>query len=231
MIVRFLLSFLICWSCPAFSAGFITHVLLTDRFLAKENIVEKSERQEFFQGSLFPDIRYMAHIDRKQTHTLGESLSSIQKEESFFEKGKKFHSFVDEKRIQFVSKSTILAHLAAHYPDNPDQILFLKTAEDEIFHALLTQNEIQTSFTTISNDIKKYAIDPAVVKEYYDCVQSYCRAGPIELIEVAIKNHSDFFFIPLGQLKIYRHNLEIAQHDPILQKHCQDLLAASQEWK
>ena len=91
--------------CYLYSAGPITHLYLAEVWCDMNGEPSEYNKGLFLKGSTFPDIRYVANIARSKTHLRHVKYSSINEEDDWFEKGIKFHCFVDEKREAFVRKN------------------------------------------------------------------------------------------------------------------------------
>src|SRR5689334_19456227 len=100
IIILVLLSLI---SVRALGAGPIMHVALGEYWL--EQVCPQyteEERKLFLLGSVFPDIRYLAQIDRSQTHKKNVHLRQVKATKSTFEQGILFHCYVDDYRKQWL---------------------------------------------------------------------------------------------------------------------------------
>ena len=151
-----------------FAATPATHVFFAERYIkcCKPGYTQK-EHDAFIRGTLFPDIRYLAHIPRNKTHTNKLKLDDIVKQKNPFIAGKLFHSFVDEQRQRVVRKEKIHSVLLAHVPEKIGHQL-LKVVEDELcYHAIersSTLNALKTYDETEKNRVchfipSKHGID------------------------------------------------------------------------
>jgi len=77
----------------------ITHIALTDKVFNK--YFKDKDKPLFCVGTVFPDIRYLAEIEREKTHLRISSLAEVEKEKNSFLAGVKFHDFVDCNRFKF----------------------------------------------------------------------------------------------------------------------------------
>lgn len=82
-------------------AASITHAVITDKVFDKYFI--KYNKQNFFVGTLFPDIRNISRLSRNQTHLNIFSVNQVYNEESSFMAGVKFHSLVDFTRNKYIA--------------------------------------------------------------------------------------------------------------------------------
>ena len=85
----------------------IEHVYLANKFFENQKLFSKDEKKSFILGTLFPDIRYLNEISREKTHFKNIEILDVLNSKTPFEAGKKFHSFVDEKRDEFIIKNNI----------------------------------------------------------------------------------------------------------------------------
>jgi hypothetical protein len=66
-----------------------------------DDLFKGKDKQEFFIGTLFPDIRYPTGLGRDETHFKNPSLDQIKKDGPFWA-GLKFHSYLDLKWQQYM---------------------------------------------------------------------------------------------------------------------------------
>ena len=71
----------------------ITHVVLAERIY--EKYFRDEDKQEFYVGICFPDIRRVAHIKRSKTHSQNFSMSDLQNDSSFLNR----HSYFERVGI------------------------------------------------------------------------------------------------------------------------------------
>jgi hypothetical protein len=122
----------ILFSSQSIAAGPITHAYLAQKWIKSHEHFSQQEEESFMRGTLFPDIRYLGIITREDTHYNGVTLEGLLQDKSPFSKGKKLHSFVDEKREEFVVKSKIYDKIKTV----PEEYrgTFLKFLEDEVLY-------------------------------------------------------------------------------------------------
>ena len=103
----------------------ITHAVYAERFL---KLHPEYQRREFFIGTLFPDIRYMANIPRDTTHSHNLTLEHVLAEPDSFRAGMLYHSLMDDTWGQLFENYGILpytSHTLSMYNA-------LKSIEDDI---------------------------------------------------------------------------------------------------
>jgi hypothetical protein len=112
------------------AAGPMTHLYFAEYFCRVHGICKEKSVREFMVGTLFPDIRYIAHIPREATHFPLEGLKDVLQEEDLFRAGMKFHAWVDIVREEIVVSSGIYEAVAPHAEGR--DATFLKFIEEEI---------------------------------------------------------------------------------------------------
>jgi hypothetical protein len=81
----------------------ITHIVLTDKIYQK--YFSDKDKQLFFVGTVFPDIRYLGVIKREKTHLKISELNKVINEKSPFLAGVKFHDLLDWLRNCFLKEN------------------------------------------------------------------------------------------------------------------------------
>jgi len=105
----------------------ITHVAITARVFDK--FFKGRAKEDFFIGSLFPDIRYLGVIARDKTHYANITLNDLVGDDSFLA-GVKFHSILDAAREKFMVENDVYALC----PRSKYITQSLKILEDEILY-------------------------------------------------------------------------------------------------
>ncbi len=70
----------------------IAHIYYAHEYAARHH---RSDEPAFLRGTVFPDIRYIANIDRSVTHRLDVSLAEIEAEQDDWRAGVLLHCWVD----------------------------------------------------------------------------------------------------------------------------------------
>lgn len=130
---------------------------------------------EFLVGTVFPDIRYIAKIDRKITHDFDVS-EEIAPNSSSFKVGMYVHSYVDEKREGILKKKGVYdLGLAKNW-------LFptaLKLAEDEIMYSKYHNwNEAVDALDTYYNEEYEYIPNKRIVEKWHNLNKRLFEAKP-----------------------------------------------------
>jgi hypothetical protein len=207
-----------------FSAGPVTHLILGTRYL-------KTHREQnaaaFLRGTLFSDIRYMAAIPRSSTHDKGVTLSQINKAQGF-EKGRLFHSYVDEKREKLVKEKKLSEYLVQKYSIPKDYVItFLKIVEDEYLDSRRDEALLQAALSTSSS--YEESIPREIVTKYYVETALYIRQGPRKTLELALGENKPLYNIPIPVASFLVEIFEKVLKDKKILEHIDDLLKAFDE--
>jgi hypothetical protein len=92
------------------------------------NQLSDKNEKAFIIGTSFPDIRYIAKIDRNQTHFKHVSFDQVKKAKTSFQAGYLFHSLVDEVREKYLKEHN--AYQMA--PQSKYTSFCLKVVEDQL---------------------------------------------------------------------------------------------------
>lgn len=129
------------------AAGPMVHAYLGLQWLEQNGKdMSDQDKQAFMLGTLFPDIRYLIGVPREKTHFMVRSLREVAQGKTAFEKGMRFHSFVDIQRNQFLRTHAV--YQAFKKLPKSHRELFIKVVEDEI-----TFNKIEPS---VRDTVKLY---------------------------------------------------------------------------
>lgn len=203
------------------AAGPIMHAYLTSKWMEQQESYSKEQKQEMLVGTLFPDIRYMGVITREETHYQNIELTDLVQELSPFEKGKKFHSYVDRIRAHLVRESGIESQIE----DIPEQQLhsFLKFLEDEILF-----NQTDTAFTIealdsyFEEELKQ--ISRQDVEKWHQILQNYFSIRPSELLATLVKHNVAVFNIPNEVLRKWASAIPAYAQEPIFINYTNNLV-------
>ncbi|MBU2592486.1 MAG: hypothetical protein ABH867_00265 [Patescibacteria group bacterium] len=157
----------------------ITHAVFAEK--AFEALFGGKNKQEFFIGSLFPDIRYLGVIKRSETHFWNVTIDGILKEKSSFWSGVKFHSFVDRFRQDFIFNDPRVRDLGAGLGKKEHLRLHvaLKLLEDELFYPRIDNWQEKVDFLAeILPEETSFGISPAMVKKWHLILQENFSAPP-----------------------------------------------------
>ncbi|MCL4382741.1 hypothetical protein M1545_03035 [Patescibacteria group bacterium] len=155
-------------------ASQITHIVYGKKIFErqKENIIWP----EFTVGTTFPDIRYIANIDRSLLHETETKEEMIPKENSFLA-GKYVHSLVDEKREDFISKEGVYEIL----PKVRLTATAVKLVEDEITYPKLQNwKEIAGYFDQVLPYELSFGLGKDIIEKWHQFLKHYISAPPNE---------------------------------------------------
>jgi hypothetical protein len=157
-------------------ANQITHIVLAERISNK--FFNNFDRKDFLVGTVFPDIRYLKIIDRKDTHFEKITLQDVLDEKNSFTAGLKYHSLVDEVRERYMIEKNIYAHISSSkYITHA-----LKTYEDEILYSNVTDwNEIIPYFDQILPEETALTNQIDQTKKWHLLLQNYFRELPSDI--------------------------------------------------
>src|ERR1700730_4679760 len=117
------------------AAAPVTHTVLAGKWMKTNCEFSEEQKAACIVGTLFPDIRYIAKVERSKTHDKNVTLAELRAEKNAFIAGKKLHSFVDEKRAEFIDQKGIYDILTTRFKVPKEHIhTFLKFLEDELLY-------------------------------------------------------------------------------------------------
>ncbi len=151
------------------------------------------DKKAFIVGTSFPDIRYVGHLRREQTHWLDLTIDDIKKEKNPFIAGMKFHSWVDETRERFVEKN----NLYDCFTSSAINKTVLKFFEDTQLHEKVDWSEIIPYFDDIQKEEISFGIPTETINHWHSTLQEYFSREPtIEHIKITFEK-----MIPNGNNK------------------------------
>lgn len=146
----------------------IAHIFLALQILAGP-LKGRFDEKEFLIGTSFPDIRYLKLIERADTHFHGVTLEDIKKEKDSFRAGMLFHSFVDEKREEYIEKNKIYERL----PKFRFTTQSLKFAEDKILRSQFDVKRYEAYFNEPLAQERAFNISDANITRWHDFLKGY----------------------------------------------------------
>lgn len=164
----------------------ITHIVLADKVF--DLYFKKQEKNLFYIGTSFPDIRYLGVIDREQTHFQDGTLETLQTLPSF-EAGLKFHSLVDLVRENFMQAKGIYEIV----PHSPFITQALKFFEDTLLYEKRKNwAEVATYFESVTDEELSFKLHHTDIEKWHLFLQTYYMSPP--------SDHSiQKFFAALGK--------------------------------
>jgi hypothetical protein len=150
----------------------VTHILLAHQVF-KKYFATKNPR-DFYIGTSFPDIRYLGHIERQETHFAQPSLSELITLPAFAA-GLKFHSLVDLVREDFVRSRNAYSLV----PESPYLTQALKLFEDQVLYdRISTWPEIIKFFDDILPAETAYSVPLTDIQNWHRFLQAYLSYQP-----------------------------------------------------
>ncbi len=178
-----------------FAAAPATHVFFAERYIKEcKPSYTKKERQAFIRGTLFPDIRYLAHIPRNKTHSAKIKLKQIIEQKDPFIAGKLFHSFVDEQRQRIVQREKIHNTLS-FFPEKIRHQL-LKIIEDELCYHAIDRANVLEALKTHDAIEKKQGVPFYTVKTWHRHLATYLQQVPTALFNERARQKKGYLMIP-----------------------------------
>lgn len=127
------------------------------------------DEKEFIIGTSFPDIRYLKVVERAKTHSSGVTLTDIMHEHDSFKAGMLFHSFVDEKREEYISRHELYQKI----PTFRFATQALKLAEDKLLRAYFDISPYISYFNEILKQETDYHIRTEHIRVWHTYLQVY----------------------------------------------------------
>ncbi|MFH1289526.1 MAG: hypothetical protein ABIH88_02290 [Patescibacteria group bacterium] len=154
----------------------ITHIVLAEKIYSK--FFKNKNRQEFFIGTNFPDIRYLGVISREKTHFKGFEINDLALENSFFA-GFKFHCLLDRKRHKFLLKNLSEFKKEETFLNSVLANRALKLFEDEVLYNRVANWEEHISFLDKILPLElEFGIKEQRIREWHKAFQNYFSQKP-----------------------------------------------------
>ncbi len=151
----------------------VTHAALVDRVF--DQYFYKYNKQEFVIGSLFPDIRYMAGVNRQITHFEDIGFQEILDEKSSFLAGILYHSFVDKTRQQWLTGNGLYELIPYDY----HWTQAVKFYEDSLYFGDIKNWEVIAAYLDkILPEELNFKIDRSVILEWHKMLVDYFNLDP-----------------------------------------------------
>ncbi|MEK7600512.1 MAG: hypothetical protein AAB463_00945 [Patescibacteria group bacterium] len=143
-------------------ANQITHVALAEK--KYDSLFSKFGKEDFFIGTVFPDIRYLGVIDRERTHNTNFLLPAIlDGENTAFQAGVKYHCLVDAVREKFIIEQGLYAlvpqskYITQAIKCLEDEIYYPKVSDWAVYVAMLHKTlPEETAYGVASDDIARW---------------------------------------------------------------------------
>ncbi len=178
-------------------------------------ISKEEEKKEFILGTLFPDIRYLKVLSRRETHELYPSLAKVRLAPTLFEAGKIFHAWVDEIRGFYLARHQIYDQLS--FLPMKSRGVFLKFLEDEMVFPTSDWKKEKLYLEELLSEEKELAPE-ASIKKWHFILAKYISARPSQTLSFLY-----FFHQPKEAMPSWKEDVERCASDPYWQKHLRDL--------
>lgn len=151
----------------------ITHLVLAEKVF--EKYFPSKNKAEFMIGTIFPDIRRFAKIDRNSTHFESMKIGSILNESSFMA-GYHFHSVVDGLMKKFRLKE----EYASLFAESEYLNEVMKTFEDMVLMPKIENwdNICRVFERVMPEEMELFGTDREVVEKWHLRVQNYIKTMP-----------------------------------------------------
>jgi len=203
------------------AAGPMTHLFLGESYCSFSGDSEE-KTEEFLVGTLFPDIRYIAHFARARTHPVVRDLQEVAQSSSNFYAGIKFHAWVDIIREEFVEKSGIYQAVIPYAKGH--EATLLKFIEEEILADFYDGQKWSYLFDQVGESERSFATDNQI-ERWHSMIQYSMAYRPSWLIWGVSYFKSQAFGISDETLYEWSYLLPEFARDPIFQLHVKNLLA------
>lgn len=175
---------------PANASAPMTHAYLGAKWLDKYGqSFDESQKQAFILGTLFPDIRYLIGVSREKTHIDTKSLKEVNEGKTAFEKGVRFHCYVDYKRSELMYRHPIYKEIKQLTTKH--RHTFVKLVEDQITYSLANGElwqTVQNYLSDINPEEEKIA-DLSVLAKWHLGLSYYFSDVPSTLLsQISIFN-------------------------------------------
>lgn len=150
-----------------------SHIVYADKILQTKLKNHKINKQEYFIGATYPDIRYLAKLPREKTHLLDktptEIWQKIKQEKDSFKLGILIHQYLDQKTLEYRQQyfQNILQISNSYYP-----ILILN--DQILFNSFTKINSILKYYDKIlDKEIKHYNLNKKIIANWHKVVKKY----------------------------------------------------------
>ena len=149
----------------------VAHIFCALAILNSGALQVKSAK-DFIIGTSFPDIRYIAKLQRNDTHKVPVTWTDVQNAKTSFEAGVLFHSLVDEVRIKKLEVPCL--PLMPYTPSMKGYLL--KCYEDLILHGKF-YDQLKKSLTYFDEILPEEiasGISEKNIRAWHTFIQRYC---------------------------------------------------------
>ena len=198
----------------------MTHLFLGEEYCKLRRIEDEGNKRDFLVGTLFPDIRYIAHFSRQRTHFDVRNLKEVEESSSYFIAGMKFHAWVDKVREAFVVDSGIYEKVDPYA--NGQKATLLKFIEEEIID--YDGRKWSHFFGSALEEEKAYASEEQIQK-WHTIIWGAMQARPSWSLWGLSYVKAQAFGISNETLYQWSYYLPKFGRDPLFQGYVHDLLS------
>lgn len=159
------------------AAGPVFHIYMAERLFERFPQYCEGEKKRFVLGTLYPDIRYIAGIERSATHFKEVSIDEVLKAPTPFLAGMKFHSWVDNVRDEYVLSDGIYSRLPPELP-REQKPSFLKVVEDELLLPKLNKTLCRGIFDRVDAEELAQGLTERVIERWHTFLLLFLRTSP-----------------------------------------------------
>lgn len=181
-------------------AAQISHVVYASKALKTILKDRKVNEKDYYLGTLFPDIRYRAKIDRNLTHFNPVDIGDLTNAKNDFELGMLVHSLVDIERENIVKDSGIYSML----PSEIGIYTFVKLVEEKYTYPLYDDwSKVASYLDEVCADEVRL-IDKTTVYRWHTILQNLFAKPPTKRSllkfaeEIGIRNEATNFYKKYG---------------------------------
>lgn len=200
------------------------HVLFAQLWMEKHGRdTEHQEDLAFIAGTLFPDIRYLGTLDRKETHIKHVTLASMRSEKNAFSAGLRLHSYVDEQREAFVKKYKIKKRLKGI--PKKRRVLFLKVLEDEILWDRLQTERALLAMEKIYKEEIAAGADLPTIEKWHQEMDLYFRQRPSMLLQSLAREEKPFISLNAQEVSAWACLIPLYAREEVFMLYANEMIA------
>jgi len=223
MFLPLISSFLLIFTALSAAAP-VTHAYLTYAFFdAFPDKYDYEEKKDFMIGTLFPDIRYMGETRRQNTHFDKMTLKEVLDETSPFMAGVKFHSYVDLRRDEYVSRQKIYTKFKEYTPKN--LVTFLKLMEDEILYSKANWKDVSLWIKEILPEELHWNMEEPLIRKWHNILSIFFTNPTSTVVFLALMGNVELMETNRDQLSSWNLILKNKAELPQSQAYVNDLVS------
>jgi len=146
----------------------ITHIVLADKVF--DRYFAGRSQKEFFIGTSFPDIRHLAKISRRITHSFTGDIAGVQGIKNDFGAGLAFHDLIDRVSHEYFVETGLNQKINnAKYAFEVIKVL----AEEMLYNRRSDWKIIASCFDDILPEEKGFGIDGQEIETWHGLLKKY----------------------------------------------------------